>query len=94
MRESPYDGLEYEELLKKRGLPSYSINQTVDADTPRSEYDPDFFRHFSAGELEASVMVKYAAWIKTHSALMVWLKQAGESWIVFDSVEYRGPFLR
>jgi hypothetical protein len=94
IKHDPYNAKNLDELIKRRGLPSYSLIQIVDDSYYPSEYDPDFSQYFTAAELEDSVTVKYAAWIKTHYVLTAWFKKVDEHWIVFHSVEHRGPFLK
>ena len=95
VQENVHPGISFEELIEEKGNPTYSINLLITDEHERADYEPDFAEYFTPQEIEESVEVKYVVWKKTHSVLIVWLKNTGDDqWVVFSATEHRGPFLQ
>lgn len=95
VQENVYPGTTFEDLIEEKGNPTYSINMLISSDHEPAEFEPNFSDHFTPEEIENTVEVKYVVWKKTHSVLIVWLKNTGDDhWTVFSATEHRGPFLQ
>ncbi|GHV24619.1 hypothetical protein FACS189498_2020 [Spirochaetia bacterium] len=94
LKEDTYLNKTYNELVKEKGEPSYTLLQVIDKNYDRSKFEPNFFLYFTDAELEASVTVRYAVWRKTGSTLTAWFREMDDDWIVFSCEEHTGAFIK
>jgi hypothetical protein len=92
---SKYRDYTYEKLIQKHKEPKSDYIYTIDTNFIESNLElgnwPDlpYWMYFSREELENGVQIRKLIWEKRFNIkLIVWLKEANEQWITFESKEY------
>lgn len=74
-----------EDLVAHLGEPTGSMDVAVNAGDPLPEYQSSLLEHVpESGPLE----VRELTWKRNDKTIKVWLKQSGESWESFDTLEW------
>jgi len=89
MEEGKYIGMSVEQVIDKLGSPDFRGDQIIDINYLSTPIEPYYPNYFSEAELEESVTINIARWVKGRENIVVWAKLIEHDWIIFNSFKYK-----